>query len=889
MKSTYTGIYLLVLVGALLLGKTTFASESDSLTPITVQINWHHQYQFAGFYAAIAQGYYQEAGLDVTIKPWQPGLNIRDEVVSGRATFGTAYSSVIADFIKGQPIKAVMTSFQYSPMVLLSKSPITELSQLSGKTVSHYDNLQILALLNRAKPEVEYPTLTYPPTGDLKDFIKGRVDLYGAYETNEPFQLNELNERFNLVKPGDFGINSAEDLVITSHEFVTENPDIVDRFRQATVAGWRYAITHQTEIVDYILDHYPVIKSRQALLFEARATTKYVRTGEIPIGTLDTARLMATAAEVRDVGLITPQEFQRFNPEDLIATLPDANGLTQAEKLYLIQNPIIKIGNDTNWAPFEFVDEHGEYKGIVADYFKLFEHRLGITFQPVIDKNWSTVISMMKSRDLDMLSAVTPTPERKDYLNFTTSYLSFPMVLVGKHATLFINDYKELAGKRVAVVRDYWSHEYLRNNYPDVELVLVNDVTEGLEAVINGQALVYSGNLAVINYTQQSLGITGLQVVGQSDQRFELAVGVPKDNPLLLSIMQKTLDNLTSDEKGQIYTKWVSLELITRLDQRQILNIALIVSAMLALMLVWVLAYRFQKSRLQKYIYQVHELSYASSIDPKTYKTLWASRRYCELTGYSEEELKKISFTDRVNPEKTTEAAQSILERVLAGHSWTGELEGKTKHGFAYWVELTLSPQKNLLGHIHRILATRVDITDKKRVEELSIRDELTKLNNRRHLTQIFSTEMRRIQRKNNHVALALFDLDHFKLINDNYGHEFGDDVLRRIADLTTLYFNRGDDFLFRLGGEEFLIMTHDTTPENFEAHLKDFCTGLIALQIENKGAEQGILTLSIGAGVWPAAEVNNFTDVYGQLDKALYQAKHQGRNRVVMVKPNQA
>lgn len=878
------GIYLIIIVCTSVFGKTAIANHSDALTPITVQVNWHHQYQFAGFYAAIAQGYYQDLGLDVTIKPWQPGINIREEVVSGRATFGTSYSSVIADFIKGHPIKAVMTSFQYSPMVLLSKQPITELSQLSGKTVSHYDNLQILALLNRAKPEISQPTSTYPPTGDIEDFIQGRVDLYGAYETNEPFQLNELEKRYFLVKPGDFGINSAEDLVIVSQQFASENPDIIDRFRQATIAGWQYAITHQAETVDYILAHYPVVKSRQAMLFEARATTKYVRSGEIPIGTLDTARLMATTAEIRDVGLITANEFQRFNPEDLIAETPNANGLTQAEKLYLIQNPVIRIGNDIHWAPFEFVDEHGEFKGIVADYFKLFEQRLGVTFQPVKDTQWSEVIGMMQSRDLDLLSAVTPTPERKAYLNFTTSYLSFPMVLVGKQATVFINDYRELSGKRVAVVRDYWSHEYLRNNYSDIEIVLVNDVTEGLEAVINGHALVYSGNLAVINYTQQSLGITGLQIVGQSDQRFELAIGVHHDNPLLLSIMQKTLDNLTSDEKGQIYTNWISLELITRLDQRQIFNIAIIVSVMLFLMLIWGLTYRFQKKRLQNYIYQVHELSHASLIDPQTHTTVWASQRYCQLTGYSEEELKRTGFLDMVDTQANTDDSQSVLNRVLSGQSWTGEVEGKTKHGFTYWVELTLSPQKNLLGSIHRILATRVDITDKKRVEEISIKDELTKLNNRRYLNQIFPSEMNRIQRKNQQVALALFDLDHFKLINDNYGHEFGDDVLKRIADLTTLYFNRGYDFLFRLGGEEFLIMTQDATEEDFQAHLQSFCNGLAAMKIENKGTDLGILTLSIGAGVWPAATINDFTDVYGQLDKALYQAKHQGRNQVVMV-----
>ncbi|WP_052501439.1 diguanylate cyclase [Thiomicrospira microaerophila] len=878
-------IYLLAVVSLMLLIKPVLADKADPLTPITVQINWHHQYQFAGFYAAIAQGYYRNAGLDVTIKTWQPGMNIREEVVSGRATFGTAYSSVIADFIQGHPIKAVMTSFQYSPMVLLSKEPINELSQLSGKSVSHYNNLQILALLHRASPEITKPNRTFPPTGNLQDFIQGYVDLYGAYETNEPFQLNDLNESYYLVKPTDFGVNSLEDLVIVSREFAANHPNVVNRFREATIKGWQYAIQNQQEMVDYILANYRVIKSRQALMYEARATTKYVRVGDTPIGSLDPARLLATAAEIRDVGLINAADFARFNPADLISYLPDSRSLTQEERDYLTNNPVIKIGNDIEWPPFEFINQKGEYAGLAADYFKLFEQRLGVRFEYVTDQTWSNVVRKMQRKELDILSAATPTPDRLEYLNFTRPYLSFPMVLAGRQNTLFINDYHGLVGQRVAVVRDYWSHEYLRTHYPEIELYLVNNVSEGLEAVLKGHALVYSGNLAVINYTLRQRGITGLQIVGQSDQRFELAMGVHKDNPILLSILQKTLDNITPDEHDRIYRNWINLELVTRLDQRQLTQISLVVTVIVLMMLAWVLTYRMQKKHLQRYIHQVHELTYASAIDPKTYQTCWASRRYCELTGYSENELKEICFTDLAGPDMTVEKIQVVAKQVMSGQSWTGEVEGRTKGGQLYWVELTLTPQKNLWGEVDQVLATRVDISDKKRVEELSIKDELTRLYNRRYLTQMLPSEMGRLQRKHASVAFALFDLDHFKMINDNHGHEWGDQALRAVSDLVVEYFNRGDDFLFRLGGEEFLIMTNDVTPTQFENHLKRFCEGVVALQIENKGTPLGYLSVSIGAGVWPATQVHDFTDVYGPLDQALYRAKHQGRNQVVMVK----
>ncbi|UQB42075.1 diguanylate cyclase [Thiomicrospira microaerophila] len=875
--------YFPLILCLVIFSRTSIADETPTLVPVSVQINWHHQFQFAGFYAAKAKGFYQEAGLDVTIKSWQPGINITNEVASGRATFGTAYSSALVDYIKGQPIQAVMTSFQYSPMVLLSKEPITELSQLSGKTVTHYNNLQVLALLTRAEKETAKSSTTLPPTGDLADFIEGRVDLYGAYETNEPYQLDELGEAYYLVKPSQFGINSMEDLVIVSRLFNAENPDLVDKFREATIAGWEYAIQHQEEIVDYIIKHYPLVKSRQALLYEARATTKYVRTGTTPIGAIEPARLIATAAEARDIGQLSQHEFSQFNPQSFVARSGSSLDLTREERVYLVNNPVIRIGNDIDWEPFEFIDKNGQFSGMAADYFALFEQRLGVKFEPVKDKIWSEVMAMARNKEVVLLSAAAATPERERFLRFTQPYMSFPMVLVGTGKTFFINDYSELTGKKVAVVKDYWSHEYIRDNYPGIDLYLVNSVSEGLEAVLQGDAYVYSGNLAVINFILQQRGMTGLRVVGQADQRFELAIGVQKDDPLLFSIMQKTLYSITQAEHDHIYGKWIRFEMVQRLDTKQLIQLVLIVSGLLLMMLAWGLSYRYQKKRLQRYVDQVHELTYASLIDAQSYKVVWASRRYCELTGYSLETLQQTNFMDLAGPDMSSNKLQAIAKQVLSGHAWSGEMEGRTKDGKVYWVELTLSPQKNYLGKVTEVWATRVNISDKKIIEELSIKDELTGIFNRRYLNQVFDAEIGRIRRKKGLLNLALFDLDYFKHVNDQYGHLVGDQVLKAVTECAARHFNRGEDYLFRMGGEEFLIMTNGLSNDEFKLHLDRFRQSVVDLNVENKGTELGVVSISIGALAWQAEKVKDFTLVYKHLDDALYLAKAAGRNRIEM------
>lgn len=166
--------------------------DTHALTPVMLKLNWSHQFEFAGFYAALKQGYYRDLGLDVKINAWSPNEDVVQEVISGRADFAVAYSTPVVDFIKGQPIKLVMSTFQYSPMVLLSHEPINDLSQLSGKRVMHSDNLQTLSMLNKAHLVANKPIESVPSSGNLQDFIERKVDFYAGYSTNEPATLKAL-------------------------------------------------------------------------------------------------------------------------------------------------------------------------------------------------------------------------------------------------------------------------------------------------------------------------------------------------------------------------------------------------------------------------------------------------------------------------------------------------------------------------------------------------------------------------------------------------------------------------------------------------------------------------------------------------------------------------
>ncbi len=603
------------------------------LTPVSIQLHWNHQYEFAGIYAAVRQGYYARAGLDVTIKDWHPSVSVLNEVVSGRADFGLGYSQLIIDYAKGASIKLVSATFQFSPVVLVSNRPIIHLRDLSHSTVMRQDILQILSLLKMARYEGATDIKEIPSSGQLTEFLSGEVDAFSAYMTNEPFVLQAKKVPFYVVDPKSYGIQSYDDLLFTSQALAAQNPDLVARVKQATNEGWCYAISHPEEMVDVILQHYPSNKSREALLAEAKSTEKHVKMGEVAIGTIDPAKVFAIAASAKDLGLLTEDELGRLDVKSLIF-FNDKPLLTEEEQLYLQQHPMINIANSLDWAPFEFIDEQGNYAGLAADYFKLFEQKLGVTFAPVKDIPWSEVTEMALRGDLAVVSCAVSTPDRNQYINFTRPYLSFPMVLVAKEGERFIERYDELAHHKIAVVKGYWSQEYLKRNYSQIELVVVDSLKEGLQAVLSGRVYGLSDNLAAINYEIKRSAIVGLQVVGQADARFDLAIGVHNSQPLLLSILQKTLDQVSPEQAREMYNRWVHLDVVTKVDYISMMR-ALLPYMVAMLVLGFLLAlWLFFRRKEQGYRYQLMEAQNKVALEKASY----AENQVRQEAKYSKEQ-----------------------------------------------------------------------------------------------------------------------------------------------------------------------------------------------------------------------------------------------------------
>ena len=157
--------------------------------------------------------------------------------------------------------------------------------------------------------------------------------------------------------------------------------------------------------------------------------------------------------------------------------------LNEIEREWLQNHPNIKVGIDNNFAPFEFVDENGEFRGLAADYLKEMERNLNITFTVVKTKEWNEIINMTKNREIDFLSTIVKPEERAEYLNFTSPYLTFPMVIVTNKTTGFVNELADLNQKTVAVIDGNLPEQLLRQHYPNIYLVKTKDLRQSLELV----------------------------------------------------------------------------------------------------------------------------------------------------------------------------------------------------------------------------------------------------------------------------------------------------------------------------------------------------------------------------------------------------------------------
>lgn len=283
-----------LLLALLVLGVAPCTLANNALEPITFQLRWHTQFQFAGYYAALEKGFYREAGFDVTLVEGAPGHSPVNEVLQGRAQYAEANSELLYARLQGKPLVALAVLGQHSPSVLLTRrvDKLNTPQDLIGKRVMMVggsDDVDFLAMfrnegIDPARIQIQ------PSSYDLRDLAEGRTDAFNAYQTNEPYLLRQLGFEPVAITPRTYGIDFYSDILFTTEDELKQHPDRVKRFRAATLKGWEYAFDHQDEIIDLVLNKYHANKTREHLVYEADTLRQLFLPDLIEIGHMNPGR-----------------------------------------------------------------------------------------------------------------------------------------------------------------------------------------------------------------------------------------------------------------------------------------------------------------------------------------------------------------------------------------------------------------------------------------------------------------------------------------------------------------------------------------------------------------------------------------------------------------------
>jgi len=275
---------------------------------ISIQLKWKHQFQFAGYYAALEKGFYADEGLDVRLIEGGPGRAPVEKLLDGEVNYAVADAGAVLYRAEGKPVVMLASIFQHSPQVIYVRADagIRTPADLRGRRVmlqQGFLTIEVLAMLQHFG--IHEQDFTRQPIGSIEDLVAGRTDAFPGYSANEAFLLDQLGVPFRMFRPMDYGIDFYGDTLVTSEAELQQHPDQVAAFRRATIRGWEYALEHIEEIVDIIRRKYDTQqKSRAHLMFEANAIRHLMMPDVVPVGLSNPKRWQEVAATFRQQGLL---------------------------------------------------------------------------------------------------------------------------------------------------------------------------------------------------------------------------------------------------------------------------------------------------------------------------------------------------------------------------------------------------------------------------------------------------------------------------------------------------------------------------------------------------------------------------------------------------------
>jgi two-component system, NarL family, sensor histidine kinase EvgS len=231
------------------------------------------------------------------------------------------------------------------------------------------------------------------------------------------------------------------------------------------------------------------------------------------------------------------------------------SNLTTQEKEFIKNNPIINVGAETDWPPFDYV-ENGKYTGMAKDYLELVENRTGLKFNYIYGYKWNQLLEMAKNKEIDLLPAIAKTPEREEYLLFTSNN----HITIRDYLYSINKEYKnlnDLDNKLIAIPQGYVEEEFIKKYYPKIKIISVKNMLEAIDLVISNKADALISNIAIMQYLIKKNNLSGISPTFAINRNDDLYMAFRNDYYILKSILDKALNDIDFLEKNEISSKWI--------------------------------------------------------------------------------------------------------------------------------------------------------------------------------------------------------------------------------------------------------------------------------------------------------------------------------------------
>jgi serine phosphatase RsbU (regulator of sigma subunit) len=266
--------------------------------------------------------------------------------------------------------------------------------------------------------------------------------------------------------------------------------------------------------------------------------------------------------------------------------------LSLAEKEWIANNDTVYFGYDPDWKPYEFINENGNHDGIVEPIIDIIRSHSGINLQPLPNQGWLSSVESLKSEQLQVLPIIAVTDDRLQFMDFTSSYVSFSFVIINSEEGKFIGQINDLNNLKIALPRGYVITELIERDYPNFTIIYTDNLEEALFKILTKEADATIAGLPIASYYMNYSGFDHLQIAAEvKEYDYNLHMSVLKGNDTLLSILEKSLNSISNKEKQEIINDWVTVKYEYGVNMTRIWKIAgisaLIVIVVIGIIIFW--------------------------------------------------------------------------------------------------------------------------------------------------------------------------------------------------------------------------------------------------------------------------------------------------------------